>query len=100
LGLSLVAAIARLHQARLSLEDNAPGLCVVVQFQAARPEECAAEARGAGAAGTACQCNRLAGRFAGLAVLDELGLVGPGQILVSRLFPASCTGRMSGSGVD
>jgi signal transduction histidine kinase len=38
LGLSLVAAIARLHQARLSLEDNAPGLCVVVQFQAARPE--------------------------------------------------------------
>jgi signal transduction histidine kinase len=39
LGLSLVAAIARLHQARLSLEDNAPGLCVVVQFQAARPED-------------------------------------------------------------
>ena len=38
LGLSLVAAIARLHQARLSLEDNAPGLCVVVQFRAARPE--------------------------------------------------------------
>ena len=38
LGLSLVAAIARLHQAHLSLEDNAPGLCVVVQFQAARPE--------------------------------------------------------------
>jgi hypothetical protein len=33
-----VAAIARLHQARLSLEDNAPGLCVVVQFRAARPE--------------------------------------------------------------
>jgi signal transduction histidine kinase len=38
LGLSLVVAIARLHQARLSLEDNAPGLAVVVQFQAARPE--------------------------------------------------------------
>jgi len=38
LGLSLVAAIARLHQARLTLEDNAPGLAVVVQFQAARPE--------------------------------------------------------------
>jgi signal transduction histidine kinase len=38
LGLSLVAAIARLHQARLLLEDNAPGLCVVVQFQATRPE--------------------------------------------------------------
>jgi signal transduction histidine kinase len=38
LGLSLVAAIARLHQARLTLEDNAPGLCVVVQFHATRPE--------------------------------------------------------------
>jgi signal transduction histidine kinase len=32
LGLSLVAAIARLHQARLALEDNAPGLRVVVEF--------------------------------------------------------------------
>lgn len=32
LGLSLVAAIARLHHARLALEDNAPGLRVVVQF--------------------------------------------------------------------
>jgi len=41
LGLSLVAAIARLHEARLTLEDNAPGLCVVVQFQAARPEDAA-----------------------------------------------------------
>ena len=39
LGLSLVAAIARLHQARLSLEDNAPGLRVVVQFQAARDRQ-------------------------------------------------------------
>ena len=38
LGLSLVAAIARVHRASLTLEDNAPGLCVVVQFQAARPE--------------------------------------------------------------
>jgi signal transduction histidine kinase len=38
LGLSLVAAIARLHEARLTLEDNAPGLRVVVQFHAARPE--------------------------------------------------------------
>jgi signal transduction histidine kinase len=36
LGLSLVAAIARLHRARLALEDNAPGLRVVVQFSAAR----------------------------------------------------------------
>jgi signal transduction histidine kinase len=32
LGLSLVAAITRLHQARLTLEDNEPGLRVVVQF--------------------------------------------------------------------
>jgi signal transduction histidine kinase len=38
LGLSLVAAIARLHQARLTLADNSPGLCVVVQFPPARPE--------------------------------------------------------------
>jgi signal transduction histidine kinase len=34
LGLSLVSAIARLHRARLSLEDNAPGLRVVVEFSA------------------------------------------------------------------
>jgi signal transduction histidine kinase len=34
LGLSLVAAITRLHQARLTLEDNEPGLRVVVQFAA------------------------------------------------------------------
>jgi len=32
LGLSLVAAIARLHQAQLALEDNSPGLRVVVEF--------------------------------------------------------------------
>jgi len=37
LGLSLVAAIARLHRARLALEDNAPGLRVVLEFAAARP---------------------------------------------------------------
>ena len=35
LGLSLVAAIARLHHAQLALEDNAPGLRVVMSFQAA-----------------------------------------------------------------
>lgn len=35
LGLSLVAAIAELHQAELSLEDNHPGLSVVVQFHTA-----------------------------------------------------------------
>ncbi len=32
LGLSLVAAIARLHRARLTLENNEPGLRVVVEF--------------------------------------------------------------------
>jgi len=35
LGLSLVAAIARLHHAHLALEDNAPGLRVVIDFSAA-----------------------------------------------------------------
>jgi signal transduction histidine kinase len=35
LGLSLVAAIARLHHAQLALEDNSPGLRVVMSFQAA-----------------------------------------------------------------
>jgi signal transduction histidine kinase len=34
LGLSLVAAIARLHRARLSLENNEPGLRVVVELPA------------------------------------------------------------------
>jgi signal transduction histidine kinase len=33
LGLSLVASIARLHKGRLRLEDNAPGLRVVVEFE-------------------------------------------------------------------
>ncbi|HWA02634.1 MAG TPA: ATP-binding protein [Rhizomicrobium sp.] len=32
LGLSLVAAIARLHNARLVLEDNAPGLKAIIRF--------------------------------------------------------------------
>jgi signal transduction histidine kinase len=32
LGLSLVAAIARLHRARLTLENNDPGLRVVVEL--------------------------------------------------------------------
>jgi signal transduction histidine kinase len=35
LGLSLVAAVARLHQAKLTLQDNAPGLRVVIEFPAA-----------------------------------------------------------------
>ena len=32
LGLALVAAIAELHEARLTLDDNAPGLRVVLVF--------------------------------------------------------------------
>jgi signal transduction histidine kinase len=40
LGLSLVAAVAQLHDARLTLSDNAPGLCVEVAFaDQARPPE-------------------------------------------------------------
>ncbi|HTX23948.1 MAG TPA: HAMP domain-containing sensor histidine kinase [Steroidobacteraceae bacterium] len=35
LGLSLVAAIAKLHRAQLALEDNNPGLKVVLDFNAA-----------------------------------------------------------------
>ena len=35
LGLSLVAAVVRLHQGRLTLEDNAPGLRVVIALPAA-----------------------------------------------------------------
>jgi signal transduction histidine kinase len=34
LGLSLVAAIARLHGARIELSDNAPGLKVALHFPA------------------------------------------------------------------
>ncbi len=33
LGLSLVAAIARVHRARLRIEDNAPGLSVTIAFE-------------------------------------------------------------------
>ena len=36
LGLSLVAAAAGLHQAELTLSDNAPGLCVTLVFPASR----------------------------------------------------------------
>jgi signal transduction histidine kinase len=35
LGLSLVAAIARLHNAVLNLDDNAPGLKVTLRFRPA-----------------------------------------------------------------
>ena len=34
LGLSLVAAVARLHGGRIRIEDNAPGLCVVIELPA------------------------------------------------------------------
>ena len=37
LGLSLVAAVATLHQAKLTLEDNGPGLRVTLEFPDARP---------------------------------------------------------------
>jgi signal transduction histidine kinase len=37
LGLSLVAAIVRLHGARLELEDNEPGLRISMRFRAATP---------------------------------------------------------------
>lgn len=39
LGLSLVAAVARLHGAELRLEDNRPGLRVVIDFGAERRSE-------------------------------------------------------------
>ncbi len=38
LGLSLVAAVARLHDARLELEDNAPGLRATLRFSRSRTE--------------------------------------------------------------
>ena len=34
LGLSLVAAVAKLHEANLRLEDNRPGLRVIICFEA------------------------------------------------------------------
>ena len=37
LGLSLVAAVAKLHGARLVLDDNQPGLRVTLEFEAAPP---------------------------------------------------------------
>jgi signal transduction histidine kinase len=37
LGLSLVAAVARLHDSELQVEDNAPGLRVVAEFSQAHP---------------------------------------------------------------
>jgi signal transduction histidine kinase len=37
LGLSLVAAVARLHGARITLSDNAPGLRVILHFALTQP---------------------------------------------------------------
>jgi signal transduction histidine kinase len=37
LGLSLVAAVARLHRGTVRLEDNAPGLCAIVALPLASP---------------------------------------------------------------
>ena len=37
LGLSLVAAVAKLHEAQLRMDDNTPGLRVVMDFAAPRP---------------------------------------------------------------
>lgn len=39
LGLSLVAAIARLHGAQLGLSDNAPGLCAEIRLLLAAPDQ-------------------------------------------------------------
>lgn len=45
LGLALVAAVARMHGARLSLEDAAPGLRVALRFPLAREPELTAAGR-------------------------------------------------------
>jgi signal transduction histidine kinase len=46
LGLSLVGAVARLHDARLELDDNAPGLRAILRFGAAREAATPAAAAG------------------------------------------------------
>ncbi|MBS0472380.1 MAG: HAMP domain-containing histidine kinase [Proteobacteria bacterium] len=46
LGLSLVAAVARLHDARLVLEDNKPGLRAVMRFPRPSPRAKSAPPRG------------------------------------------------------
>lgn len=54
LGLSLVAAVARLHDASLALEDNRPGLKVLLGFRPPRPQaQAPAPARAVAAAGPA-----------------------------------------------
>ena len=44
-GLALVSAVARMHGARLSLDDAAPGLRVTLRFPMAREPDAAAAAR-------------------------------------------------------
>jgi signal transduction histidine kinase len=52
LGLSLVAAVARLHGARMEMADNAPGLRFRLQFPVtAEADAAAGEAAGAASAG-------------------------------------------------
>jgi signal transduction histidine kinase len=46
LGLSLVKAIADLHQARMSVEDNRPGLRICIELAPARAEASSGAARG------------------------------------------------------
>jgi signal transduction histidine kinase len=41
LGLSLIKAIAELHDATVALEDNKPGLTVIVQFSVSRTDAAA-----------------------------------------------------------
>ncbi|MDE2467052.1 MAG: HAMP domain-containing histidine kinase, partial [Alphaproteobacteria bacterium] len=48
LGLSLVAAIVDLHGAELDLQDNAPGLAVIVQFQSGGDSNQMSRYRGTG----------------------------------------------------
>jgi Signal transduction histidine kinase len=50
LGLALVSAVARLHDAALLLDDNAPGLRISLVFAPAAPENNAAGAAAVGAA--------------------------------------------------
>jgi signal transduction histidine kinase len=52
LGLSLVAAIVRLHGAKLELEDNEPGLKIAMRFRAAVANVSTGEEGAAGAAAT------------------------------------------------
>jgi signal transduction histidine kinase len=43
LGLSLVAAVAKLHDSKLSVEDNAPGLRILLEFSQIHPQRIPAD---------------------------------------------------------